>query len=169
MKEVKNTKNNKKNTTISRKIVNNKRTKSEPDEIDLSELESEIKHDLKHTHTHVKLPLLIGLLIILIIIFIMMHVFVPSIDLNGTSKVELPYNTEYIESGATSKFFGKDLTSKIKISGTVDTSKIGTYTIVYDLKDGIFHIKKERKVVVVDKIAPIIELTGEEEVFVCPK
>lgn len=169
MKEVKSTKNNKKNTTISRKIVNNKKTKSELAEINLSKLESEIKHDLKHNHIHVKLPPLIGLLIVLIIIFIMVHVFVPSIDLNGNSKVEIPYNTEYIESGATSKFFGKDLTSKIKIKGTVDTSKIGTYTIVYDLKDGIFHIKKERRVVVVDKIAPIIELTGEEEVFVCPK
>ena len=102
MKEVKSTKNNKKNTTISRKIVNNKKTKSELAEINLSKLESEIKHDLKHNHIHVKLPSLIGLLIVIIIIFIMMHVFVPSIDLNGNSKVEIPYNTEYIESGATS-------------------------------------------------------------------
>ena len=168
MKEVKSTKNNNKNKTISRKIANKKSSIVEEKEIDLSELETEIKQDIKHNH-NVKLPVLVISLILLIIFFVLMNIYVPNIDLNGDSKVELPYNTEYIEKGATAKFLGKNLTSKIGVSGTVDTTKIGTYIITYDLKDGIFHVKKERKVVVVDKIAPTIELTGKQEVFVCPK
>ncbi len=168
MKEVKNTK---KDKTISKKITSTGKKIKEKKDVNLYELESEIKHDIKNKHNHSRgrVITLIIVLILLIILFVAMHVFVPSIDLNGDSKIELSYNTEYIENGATSKFFGKDLTSKININGTVDTSKIGTYTITYDLKDEIFHVKKARKVVVVDKINPIIELTGEQEVFVCPK
>lgn len=115
-----------------------------------------------------KLIFLIIILTILIIIFIGMHFISPMIILNGKSEIELSYNEEYIEQGATAKYLKKDITSKIKTTNNIDTSKIGNYEVVYTLKHKGYEIKKTRTVKVVDKIAPIITLEGETEVNICP-
>lgn len=164
MKEV-----NDKKQSISKKIKSPKKEIHDYKAIDLNELTDEIESDIKTKHnSNIKLIVLILILVILIILFVMINIFIPKINLIGDSIIRLPYNSEYIESGATSNFLGKDLTSKIKITGSVDTTKIGTYIITYNLKESIYNIKKERTVVVVDEIKPTIELEGESEVFICP-
>lgn len=74
----------------------------------------------------------------------------PVITLNGNSTVNLVLGAKYEESGAkaTDEKDG-DLTDKIEKSGTVDTSKEGTYTITYKVADTKGNeATAERKVIV---------------------
>ena len=70
------------------------------------------------------------------------------IKLNGNSTIYITVNGKYTESGA--NYYdgcGKKLDEKVMTSGSVDTKKIGTYTITYSVKDG----KKATRKVVVSK------------------
>ncbi len=50
-----------------------------------------------------------------------------------------------------------DLTSKIKVEGTVDVNKIGTYKLTYSVSDKAGNkVSKQRNVTVVDKVSPVI-------------
>lgn len=59
-------------------------------------------------------------------------------------------------------------TDEVKVENNVDLNKIGDYNIIYSLKFGPFTITKEKRVKVTDLEKPIIELTGGDEVNVCP-
>lgn len=77
----------------------------------------------------------------------------PKIVLNNENENDVVINEEYIEKGAiaTDNKDG-DLTDKIKITGTVDNTKLGTYEIVYEVTDNSGNTsKKIRKVNVVRK------------------
>ena len=58
----------------------------------------------------------------------------PVITLNGSSTIQLNLGDTWTDPGATAtdKTDG-DLTSSITVSGTVDTSTVGTYTLVYNV------------------------------------
>ena len=58
----------------------------------------------------------------------------PTITLNGSANMTINVGDTYSEKGATAKDdTDGDITSKISISGTVNTSKAGTYTITYSV------------------------------------
>lgn len=60
----------------------------------------------------------------------------PVIKLNGYEGEQIVLGSKYEEKGATAKDEKDgDLTSQIKITGSVDTSKIGTYEITYKVSD----------------------------------
>lgn len=60
----------------------------------------------------------------------------PEIKLNGSTTITVNLNESYKDPGATATDNKDgDLTDKIKISGKVDTSKAGTYTITYTVED----------------------------------
>ena len=76
----------------------------------------------------------------------------PVITLNGNSNIEILINTKYQESGAKAEDEKDgDLTDKIETSGTVDTSKEGTYTITYKVKDNSGNEATQQRTVVVKK------------------
>ena len=80
----------------------------------------------------------------------------PEIKLNGGSEVELEYGGEYIEQGAAiTDNLDPDIESKLKIAGTVNTKKNGTYTVTYNAAD---HAGNKAKQVIrtVRVLAPII-------------
>ena len=85
----------------------------------------------------------------------------PTIKLNGLSTIKLKLNETYTEAGATaSDEEDGDLTSQIEISGKVDTTKAGTYTITYKVKDSSGkEAKVTRKVIVEDIKKPDTENT----------
>ena len=87
-----------------------------------------------------------------------------SFQLNGNKKVVLNYNEEYVEKGT--KFFGSKV-DNVKISGEVDTSKLGCYELTYEYKFGPFHFSVKRNVDVVDNEAPVINLKGSEKIDAC--
>jgi len=86
----------------------------------------------------------------------------PKITLNGESKIKIYQNAKYTEQGAkaTDNYDG-DITESIVISGTVDTSQIGTYTIEYLVNDSSGNeAKAERKVTVQEKPQPKVQTTS---------
>lgn len=78
------------------------------------------------------------------------------LELIGDSEVQVEVNSEYNDSGAEARFFNKDMTSKIKRTGKVDTSKLGEYEIKYEFQDR----EVIRKVIVKDTQKPEITLKG---------
>ena len=91
-----------------------------------------------------------------------------SMKIKGNSNIEINYDEEYIDSGATVKILNKDLTNKIIINSNVRQNKVGNYRIVYTFKYLIYNIKKIRYVNIIDNEAPIITLKGENKVNICP-
>ena len=60
----------------------------------------------------------------------------PTIKLNGSSSITIKVNESFTDPGATAKDNKDgDLTDKIVTTGTVNTSKAGTYKITYTVKD----------------------------------
>jgi penicillin-binding protein 1A len=76
----------------------------------------------------------------------------PIIKLNGDSNITIKLNETFKDPGATaSDNKDGDLTSKIVITGTVDTSKEGTYQIIYKVEDSAKNIETITRTVVVKK------------------
>lgn len=87
-----------------------------------------------------------------------------TIKMKGDNKVTLEVNSKYIEKGAVAK----NLFGKIKVikTGTVNTKKLGTYTITYKAKYLLGNKKITRQVKVVDTEKPTIKLKGSSEVVI---
>ncbi|MDA9361262.1 BspA family leucine-rich repeat surface protein [Flavobacteriaceae bacterium] len=89
----------------------------------------------------------------------------PIITLTGSATISILVGDTYIENGcvATDALDG-DLTSSIITSGTVDTSTVGTYTLVYSVSDSASNIVSTTRTVIVnsplDTTPPSITLTG---------
>ena len=88
----------------------------------------------------------------------------PAIALSGPHTVTVPFGSTYSEPGytATDPEDG-DLTSSVVVTGTVDATKTGTYTLYYDVSDrfGNAAVQQTRIVRVVDVTPPTITLAGQ--------
>ncbi len=86
----------------------------------------------------------------------------PTITLIGTDTMYVEVHFPYIEPGATANDLADgNITNKLIIAGTVDTSTLGSYTITYQVTDSAGHIRiKFRKVIVRDTQKPVITLLG---------
>ena len=88
----------------------------------------------------------------------------PIIIFNGDKEITIEAGTQYVEPGAS----GKDIVDgsvEVKISGVIDTSKVGEYKINYSTSDNAGNkASAVRKVKVVDRVAPIITLNGESKI-----
>ena len=87
----------------------------------------------------------------------------PVITLNGASTINLNVGDTYNELGATATDnVDGNLTSSIVITGSVNTSAVGTYTVNYNVSDaaGNAATQVSRTVNVSDGTAPVITLNG---------
>lgn len=77
----------------------------------------------------------------------------PEIILNGDSEVKVYQNDGYSEKGAKAvDNYDGDITDKIVINGDIDTTKIGEYTITYEVVDSSNNKSSvQRKVQVIEK------------------
>ena len=82
-------------------------------------------------------------------------------SLNGKEEIDIPVFEEYKEAGAKLLVNEIDNTSKIIISGEVDTEKVGVYEIKYTYLGEDLGI---RTVNVIDDIAPVVALNGDETI-----
>ena len=89
----------------------------------------------------------------------------PTITLTGSSTITLLVGDTYIEDGcvATDEVDG-DLTSSIITTGSVDTSTVGTYTLVYSITDSASNIVSTTRTVIIDPVctSATIELIYEQ-------
>ena len=74
----------------------------------------------------------------------------PTITLNGSSTINLILNSNYSELGATATDdIDGNLTNSISVSGSVDTSTTGTYTLTYTVSDAAGNSSSITRTVVV--------------------
>lgn len=92
----------------------------------------------------------------------------PTLVLKKGSPYKVQYGSEYKEPGYTAKDnYDGDLTSEVKISGIVNTKKIGSYKLYYTVTDSSDNkVSKTRVVKVVDEESPVIKLNGKSKVIV---
>ena len=80
----------------------------------------------------------------------------PEIKLKGAATITIKLNGKYEEQGATAKDDKDgDLTSKISISGKVDTTKVGNYTLRYIVKDSSGNEAS------ITRLVKVVENTGD--------
>ncbi len=77
----------------------------------------------------------------------------PSITIIGEKELTIRQGTEYKDQGAqaTDNIDG-DLTSKIKVSGSVDINKVGTYTLTYTVTDKAGNRSETTRKVIVEEV-----------------
>ena len=74
----------------------------------------------------------------------------PTITLNGDSNMTLNIGDSYTERGATAKDEKDgDISNKITISGTVNTSRAGTYTVTYSVTNSNGKSSTVKRIIVV--------------------
>lgn len=87
----------------------------------------------------------------------------PVISLIGNGTDTMDVFTTYADMGAAAidQPWGTNLTDSIKVTSTLDTSKLGTYTITYQVTDAWGNTSSvSRNVVVRDTVRPLIVLKG---------
>ena len=96
----------------------------------------------------------------------------PVITINGNSTISITQGTPYTDAGATAED-NVDGVVKVNVSGSVDSSKVGTYTLTYTATDKAGNkATATRKVIVkensltVDTTKPIISILGDNPVSV---
>ena len=93
----------------------------------------------------------------------------PVITLLGDATVTIEIGSTYTEELATAlDNYGGDITSSITTISTVDTSTVGTYTVIYNVTDANGNVAApiERTVNVVDTTIPVITLLGDATVTI---
>ena len=96
------------------------------------------------------------------------YLLLPKIELKGSKKITLDYKEEYIEKGYSANYFDEDITDDVKVKGKVDSEKLGEYEVTYTVKKGPFKKTVTRTVEVVDKSAPVITISEEKRIVMCP-
>ena len=78
--------------------------------------------------------------------------YYPTIELEGESYMVVDKGSTFVEPGYTSMLNGEDVTDKVIVSGSVDTSKSGVYSLTYTttLNEDGFGASTKRTVVVLD-------------------
>ncbi len=94
----------------------------------------------------------------------------PNLYLTGDSVITIELNKPYVEKGATATDHPDGiLTDSIKITGTVNVTKVGTYTLTYTVRDKAGNsVSKTRTVIVVDalqpkNVSPVVTLIGSKD------
>ncbi len=137
--------------------------------IDKDLWDDDFKPEKKKNKTKLICIILIISLIILVIIGIIFYFFAkPKVTLKGSKEMKITIKSDYNDPGVIAKSLGKDISSKVKVSGKVNTKKKGTYIITYTAKRSFLKTKVKRRVVVTEK-GPVIELEGDKNTVICPK
>ncbi len=93
----------------------------------------------------------------------------PVITLNGASPVTITLGSTYTDAGATaSDNVDGDISSSIVVTGSVNTSVPGSYTLTYNVADAAGNHATEvtRSVIVGENSIPVITLTGDATMHV---
>ena len=109
--------------------------------------------------------LLLFIIITIILVHLSAQVFSnPKIILKGDAEVSIEVNSQYSDSGVRVRYHNKKIANDIQILNNVDTSKIGTYQVIYQLPFNGTTIQEFRVVNVIDSTPPSITLNGDEEI-----
>ena len=93
----------------------------------------------------------------------------PEIAIKGGSEISVAWNQSYKDAGASAKLKDTDISNEIQTEDNVDTSKMGDYKVEYSVEYKNRTYTSARTVHVVDKVKPVIKLTGKKNVVVDKK
>lgn len=113
-----------------------------------------------------KKKVLLFALIVFIFFFLISRLFHKEIEinLNGSSTVDIEFGSTYSEQYATATYGKKDISDTVETSGTIDTTKIGSYKITYTAKQKNKTKSVTRTVNIKDTVSPTLTLTGDTEI-----
>ena len=118
-----------------------------------------------------KVKYLIICLVLLVVIGVFVLIFKPTIEVyynnEITDNIEIEVGSSIGEFKSSSKYIGKDISKEIKVNNEVDTSKVGEYTVNFNIKKFIYNVNKKVSVKVVDKTYPVITLAGKNPGNAC--
>ena len=100
--------------------------------------------------------------------FITTRYLTPTITLDGGNPYIIDYKEEFKEPGYSGTYNKKNITNNIKVSGKVNSKKLGDYKITYKVKENGFKKQVVRIVKVRDITKPKIELATSGDIYVCP-
>lgn len=135
---------------------------------DYSEIPFEkIVEQNKRLRLIIKLIILFLLLIIIVLFYFKKNVIFTDFYLKGDPTVIVNYGDTYKDEGFVAKLYNKDISDQVKVNGKIDYKKLGSYKITYKLKVKYLNIDKVliRKVKVVDKVPPVLEVSSDETVY----
>ena len=95
------------------------------------------------------------------------YFFFPQIHLKGKHTITLNYQEEYKEAGYTATVGKKDITSRVKVKGKVDSNKLGSYELDYTVQYHNFSKKVKRMVLVKDLKKPKLAV-DDSDIYLCP-
>lgn len=106
--------------------------------------------------------------ILCIVVLFFLSTFILSkfynISLIGDKEVDININSNYFENGYKATFLNNNV-DNVKVINNINTNVLGDYEVEY-LANFLFYTIKEKRIVhVVDKEPPIIELNGEEQLY----
>ena len=113
------------------------------------------------------LAFFIALLILVGAFGIYEFLLTPQIHLKGKKEVVLGYQKKYSEKGYDASFLGKNVTSDVVVKGKVDSNKLGTYEVIYEVIKGVLHKRIIRTVKVKDIEKPKLEI-DDSDLMLCP-
>ena len=118
-----------------------------------------------------KKKVLLFVFIIFLFFFLISKLFTKNlqIDLNGSCALDIEFGSPYSEQYATAKYGKKDISNAIEISGNVDTSKVGSYTLTYTIKQKNKTKSINRTVNVKDTVSPTLTLKRCRRIKHCSK
>ena len=90
----------------------------------------------------------------------------PIITLNGEEEMQVECGSEFVDPGVKASAKDEDISDLVMTTSNVDTSKLGTYHVEYQLKYKKRKVSRERIVKVIDHAAPVIALNGDATVIV---
>ena len=102
------------------------------------------------------------------IVIVTPDITAPVITLNGTASIDITVGTTYTDAGATaSDYFQHDMTPQIQSGDNIDMGTLGTYYFWYTVEDASGNKDSiAREVNVIDDIAPVLTLLGDNPLVV---
>ena len=121
-----------------------------------------------------KKKLIIEIILIVLCIVLSLLLFYKAISvnvafmLNGDDTIEVEYGNSFNDPGFTALVNNRDISDNVVISSNVDDSKLGEYTVKYNLEVKYLNYNETltRKVSVVDKTAPVLTVNSESEITI---
>lgn len=121
-----------------------------------------------------KRKLIIEIILIIICIVLSLLLFYKAISvnvvfmLNGEDTIEVKYGDSFNDPGFTALVNNRNISDNVVISSDVDESKLGNYTVKYNLEVKYLNYNETltRKVKIVDKTAPVLTVNSEGEVTI---
>lgn len=126
--------------------------------------ENDLTPTIIYKAEHINKNKVIGAIVVLILLIMVLFLLKkPSVTLIGDRVEKVSYRSEFVDSGITVKYFGKDITNKVVLSTNINTNELGEYEVKYKIPYILGTYTYKRKAIVIDDIAPEIVLEGGEE------